>query len=297
MGDVEEIKEELLAKLRQLQAAELTEICSGMSVTVPLGKQGKKSSLMNILTLHFAGDTIADSDDEGLQLFTDLLDTVKGKLEKSNPKGGVKQEGVKQEGGTGGSGTTASTNDQKQDTQQTLQQAPDPAMKQFLTTLQQNSTTSHLKQHGGGGGGLGTPAPAVHIVGSNKREFKITGGMIGGAEGSVDYHSLCYQMEEGKSLGFTPREIRAGVIKATKTGTSIRKYLERNANATDEEFLEFLKNFYNAKDSDTLMDEMTDTYQEPKQKEIEFVVKMLGLRDDILAVTQGEECPKAEKSV
>ena len=164
MGDVEEIKEELLAKLRQLQAAELTEICSGMSLTVPLGKQGKKSSLMNILTLHFAGDTIADSDDEGLQLFTELLHTVKGKLEKSNPKGGVKQEG-----GTGGSGTTASTNDQKQDTQQTLQQAPDPAMKQFLTTLQQNSTTSHLKQHGGGGGGLGTSAPAVHIVGSTNK--------------------------------------------------------------------------------------------------------------------------------
>ena len=293
MGDVEEIKEELLVTLRQLQPADLTEICSGLSLTVPLGKQGKKSSLMNVLTLHLAADDIAESDDEGLQLFTDLLDTVKGKLEKSNPKGGVKQEG-----GTGGSKTAAITNDQKQDIHQTLQQPPDPAMKQFLTSLQQSSTTSHLKQQHGGGIGPGASSPAVHIVGStNKREFKITGGMIGGAEGSVDYHSLCYQMEEGKSLGFTPREIRAGVIKATKTGTSIRKYLERNANATDVEFIEFLKNFYNAKDAETLMDEMQENYQEPKQKEIDFVVKMMGLRDDILAVTKGEECPMPEKVV
>ena len=46
------------------------------------------------------------------------------------------------------------------------------------------------------------------------REFKITGGVVGGTDNALDYRSLCYQMQEGRSLNYSSKEIVSGVIKA-----------------------------------------------------------------------------------
>ena len=49
-------------------------------------------------------------------------------------------------------------------------------------------------------------------------------------------------MKEGSDLGYTPREIRAGVIKAMKGGSEIRRYFERKVDKLDDkEFMEMLE--------------------------------------------------------
>ena len=48
------------------------------------------------------------------------------------------------------------------------------------------------------------------------KEFKIKGSVGGNAKDRIEFADLCFQMEEGKLLGHTQREIRSGVIKAMK---------------------------------------------------------------------------------
>ena len=50
------------------------------------------------------------------------------------------------------------------------------------------------------------------------REFKITGGVVGGTDNALDYRSLCFQMQEGMSLNYSIKEIVSDVIKAMKLG-------------------------------------------------------------------------------
>ena len=99
-------------------------------------------------------------------------------------------------------------------------------------------------------------------------------------------------MEEGKELGYTPREIRAGVIKAMKAGSEIRRYFERKVDRLDQEgFMEMLELWYTKKESSDLMDVMAESVQGPSETEKKYLMKMFELRDHIMEVTEKEEEP------
>ena len=91
------------------------------------------------------------------------------------------------------------------------------------------------------------------------RQFKIT-GLIGGTENAIDYRSLCYQIQEGRSE-YTTKQIVSGVIRAMKSGSSLRKYFEGRPNVTEEMVMKMLRSYYNVKDSTLLLDEMMNTSQ------------------------------------
>ena len=76
------------------------------------------------------------------------------------------------------------------------------------------------------------------------REFKIANGTVG-AEGSLDYSDLVMQMKEGLSAGYSRKEVMSGVIRATKPGSELRKYLVRKSNLTYDDFKQTLCEFYN----------------------------------------------------
>jgi hypothetical protein len=133
---------------------------------------------------------------------------------------------------------------------------------------------------------------------SKLREFKIIGGMVGGTgENALDYMSLCHQMAEGRELGFTQREVRNGVVRAIKAGSALRKYFERNSKITDLKFIKMLRQYYEMKDSSTLLSEMDKCFQEPKEKEKDFVLRLMAMRDDIVALSLEEEYPKELREV
>ena len=128
------------------------------------------------------------------------------------------------------------------------------------------------------------------------REFKISGIVCGG-ENALDYTSLRYQMREGKTLGYSDKEIMSGVIKAMKAGSSIRRYFEGRADWTEQNFLEILRSHCNVKDSATLLDEMVNSRQEASETEMNYVMRVMDLRNNILSITKDEDCPLGEPLV
>ena len=128
------------------------------------------------------------------------------------------------------------------------------------------------------------------------REFKIVGGTIG-SEGGLEYMSLSYQIQEGKAIGYSQKEILAGVIKAIKGGSSLRRYLEGRPNITEENFMKILRAHYNVKDSTTLFNEMANAAQETTESELNYVLRMMSLRDNVLTLSKEEACPFEENLV
>ena len=129
------------------------------------------------------------------------------------------------------------------------------------------------------------------------REFKIVGGTIGSTDGGLEYLSLSYQIQEGKAAGYSQKEIMAGVIKAIKGGSSLRRYLEGRPNITEDNFMQVLRAHYNVKDSTTLFNEMANAAQEPTETEMNYVLRMMSLRDSVLTLSKEEACPFEENLV
>lgn len=135
------------------------------------------------------------------------------------------------------------------------------------------------------------------------REFKITGGMVASGEKSLDYASLCYQMQEAVRDGYPYREVRSAVIKAMKAGSSLRRYFEgEGANLTDVEFAQMLRDYHEVEDSAELLTQMANSYQGDKnggdkEKEKDFVLRMLDMKRKIITLSKDEGFPMNEKKV
>ena len=57
------------------------------------------------------------------------------------------------------------------------------------------------------------------------------------------------------------------------------------------------RSIYNVKDSTTLLDEMVNSSQEPTESEINFILRMMGFRDNIITLTREEDCPLSDDLV
>ena len=146
-------------------------------------------------------------------------------------------------------------------------------------------------------GGFTSENGVTKIEVTRNKEFKITGNVGGKGDDTLDYMSLCYQMQDGKRQNFTSRQIMSGLIKANKAGDPLRRYLEGQPGLTEENFIKVLRSHYNVKDSGTLLNEMSNSYQEPCEMEMNFVLRMLDLRNKIITLSREEECPLEEKMV
>jgi hypothetical protein len=124
------------------------------------------------------------------------------------------------------------------------------------------------------------------------KDFKIDGGVVGGDKNALDYCSLRFQMDQGLDQGYTKKEVRTGVIKAIKAGTTTRRYFERNAHCiTHKEFLKTLRELYDNSDTNDLVDEMCERVQGKGESEREYLMAMFELRDNIIEVTKTDEEP------
>ena len=147
-----------------------------------------------------------------------------------------------------------------------------------------------------GTGASGSGETKTKIELHKLRKFKISGIVCGG-ENALDYTSLRYQMRKGRTLGYSSKEIMSGVIKAMKAGSSVRRYFEGRAEWTEQNFLEILRSHCNVKDSATLLDEMVNSRQEPTETEMNYVMRVMDLRNNIMSITKDEDCPLGEPLV
>ena len=267
----EELLESVLDQLKPCTVAQLGEICVVLDLNIPLQKAGKQGPIRNLIRNHLTSDEVENSDDNGLELITAVdtrLKALLGNTAKEEVKEEVKPEDPKEE-----------TSEQKRDT---------------------GGGTSHTHKIDTGGGtshthtATGNGIDGSRVVMARLKDFKIKGGVVGLEKDSLDYVSLSYQITEGKKLGHSMQEIRAGVVDAMKG--ELRKYFEGNASMSDEDFLGILHSKYEVSNAITIFNEMTNAAQEPKETASKFTMRLMNMRDLIIALGRegNEEIPVDE---
>ena len=122
------------------------------------------------------------------------------------------------------------------------------------------------------------------------REFKVSGGTV---PESIDYMNLCNQMLDGIEAGYSAREVRNGVVRAMKPGSTLRRFFEgpKARKMNDNEFRETLRTYYKQEDSETLQDKMRKAVQDKDKDEMDFLLEIIDLRDKIELLAREEGCP------
>ena len=283
---MEVLKEEVRKKLPQLNVAELTTIAVELSLTIPPGKKGKQSGIFNIVAMHLMSDDVEEQNDDGRAVFehaNSILDRLLG------------ARGVKTEEDGGKAGELKASDTASVSTVEVSEVVTGDVTARLKSSVPEERNSGNSSS---GGRGLFVSSGVAPVPYQRLREFKITGGSVGGEENAVDLTSVVFQMEEGRQLGYSEREIRSGVIKAMKAGSYTRRYFERNIDSLKgEDFMAMLQELYVKKQSSDLLDEMAECVQGPQQKERQYIVQMFELRDHILEVTQSEDEPLAEAFV
>ncbi len=270
--DLDAVKDEVFSKLLLLDVTQLGQCGVQLNATIPANKRGKKTAIRSFLLNHLTSDAVEDHEDVE-DIFRQLSDSISKMLSADDEKG-VKEE----------------TEEVKTEIKQ---------------TNSSKTTTSNAGGNSAGDrntGGITGEQNSTRIEVSRFREFKISNGTFGGEE-DVDYPSLCYQIQEARTLNFSDREIVSGTIKAMKN--PLRKYCEGKQLKLQQQggllkldqLLKSIRSFANVKESSILVDEMKDSRQEPKESEKHFVTRLMGYRDNVMVVTQEEETPLAPEYV
>ena len=99
-------------------------------------------------------------------------------------------------------------------------------------------------------------------------------------------------------MGYKFPEIKSGVLRAMKPNHPLRKYFENTIKpVTEHDFVEQIRSWYPVQDSATLLSQLSNGSQEPTETEMNFVLRMMNLRNNIIRVAYEEGCPLAEKTV
>ena len=130
------------------------------------------------------------------------------------------------------------------------------------------------------------------------KDFKIN-GTIGGPEKkeSLNYSSLLYQINNGRKMGYSDQVICAAVLRSISPGNNLRTYLESKRDLSVEFLLEVMRSHFHEKDSSTIFAELGNSVQGLNENCLEFVVRMLVLRQKVLDLGEREGCPYDEKLV
>ena len=281
----EAAKEEVLRLVPKLTELQLLEVTAGIDLKLTKNKEDRKSALQNLLIRHVSSEEVEEQDDEGLALFTKLSTQMQELVQEDEEEKEMKETKQKLE----------------KELEKTLLGLKSTVSGFDLNTAGGDSTSTSKSS--------GMDSSTTHLNSSNHeplanqsvtqfhklklREFKISNGTVGG-DSSLDYSDLVSQMKEGVESGYSEKEVISGVIRATKPGSELQKYLVRHPNMTFKDFKDTLREFYNIRESQNIMDEMRDMVQGPQQPLMKYVMAMCALRDEVFEVAQGEECPVGE---
>ena len=130
------------------------------------------------------------------------------------------------------------------------------------------------------------------------RDFKIN-GLIGnpGQKDKLSYSSLSYQMQNGRERGFSEKEICSAVIRAITPGNTLRTYLECRECLDLKTLIKILRSHFKEKDSTSVFTELSNAVQMGQENELEFCLRLMGLRQKVLILSKEEDCPYEKKLV
>jgi len=119
-----------------------------------------------------------------------------------------------------------------------------------------------------------------------RRMFKVT-GTIGGPN-SLDYISICSQVNDARQTGYEEGEIVIGLKKAIAAGTTLRTYFDSKSNLSLDSILSFLRDFFKQKSATELFSNLSTISQDPHDSATTFLLKSFELRERVFAATKAE---------
>ena len=125
------------------------------------------------------------------------------------------------------------------------------------------------------------------------RDFKIS-GVIGGKKDSLSYTSLLYQIDCGRRLSYSDSTICDTVIRAISPSNHLRTYLEGQKTVSVDRLIEILQSICIEKDSSSLLLELGNAVQQIHETCVEYIVRLMSMRDRILTYSIEENCPLDE---
>ena len=255
----------IIEQLPRLSVEELLGICTKFSIDVPAGKENDKAKVKRIILQFLGSENAQTGDDEGLAIMT-LMDLEMGKVLKTKAKETAQPTEVETGGSTSGSGAKVREplEEQEEHTQVKVEE------ESFTDTTTDKKKMAFLK-------------------GLKLSQFKINGA-VGTSEGCIDFSNLNFQIKDGQTQGYDFDEIRAGIIKSIKTGTSMKKYFENAYHVSDDDFLKMLRSYYKVQDATTLFNQLVSAAQEPKEGEMDFVMRLMDLRNQVISLSEAEGC-------
>ena len=128
------------------------------------------------------------------------------------------------------------------------------------------------------------------LRGMRAREFKIDGS-VGRKAGCIDWQNLQFQVKKGKTAGYNFDEIRNGVIKAMKAGSSMHRYFQNADDIEEDEFMEMLRNHYviQAQNASTVFNEMVGSAQESDEEAGEYAFRVLEMCKSVVKLSLKED--------
>lgn len=129
------------------------------------------------------------------------------------------------------------------------------------------------------------------------RNFKISGIIAGKGENKLSYTSLLYQIENGRRQGYSGPIICDAVIRAISPSNNLRTYLESKNIISVDYLLEILKSHFKEKDSNSVLIELSNAVQDTTESVLDFVIRLMCLREKTLTLSKEEKCPLDEENL
>ena len=120
-----------------------------------------------------------------------------------------------------------------------------------------------------------------------RKDFKIK-GVIGnpGQKDRLSFVSLTHQINEGKSAGYSEKEIVAGVLKAMAPNLRLRNVLETMADLTLERLNRFLQAHFEEGNAPDLCSQLTSMTQLSEESVYQFVIRCLEMRQKVIVASK-----------
>lgn len=126
------------------------------------------------------------------------------------------------------------------------------------------------------------------------RHFKVHGKIGSGerVEGDKDesltYTNLSFQIKQGEALGYSDSEIYAAIVSAIKPGNPLRDLLEIKGEQSKPNLLKILRSHFSEKDSGSVLQDLRQCVQKPKEQAKYFFMRAIALREKV-ALLSGQE--------
>ena len=284
----EVMENEVMEFLPTCEAAELDHLIEMLAIHCPEVAKGKKNSLLKVLLTHLL--EIGGEEDGGVGTFRVVHKFLMkdDEIDSQNLKSEHSSKPSSRSSKVSNAGSKASVKSEPESVTRVRewQKKNQKLLQENLRkSLQRNSQPAKKS------------AAAALIDVYKLKDLKIN-GIIGGkvAKDNMTYTSLIYQISNAKKQGCSEEKIHAAVVKQIASTCPLKNLFEIKTNQTTLDSLQdTLRAYCQQKDSATTMVELGQAKQKGDESCLDFVARVMFLRESVMDLSIEEGCPQSRK--